>query len=165
MKRIAAILACALLIFQVASAVGAIGSFSFALPEGFELVEGEALEGYRQAAAADAGGAFDGEVLLARSGEKSVSVVAEPSGASDAQQAAEAIVKEYAKYIPGFESVVPEAVEAAGRAFVRLRFAVDGDVAQQYFLADGGTLYVLTFMGMEDAEAEAALPGFASQAQ
>ncbi|NLF26269.1 MAG: hypothetical protein GX592_00105 [Clostridiales bacterium] len=160
MRRIAAILACALLVFQVASAGAAIGAYALELPEGFALVEGEALEGYRQAAANDAGSAFDGEVLLALNGGKSISIVVSASGALDATQAAEAIVKEYAEYIPGFESVVPEAVEIAGRAFVRLHFAVDGDIASQYFLTDGGALYVFTFMGMEGAEAEVALLGF-----
>ncbi len=156
MKKIAAILLALLLIPAALADTYTGDAFVFELPEGFALAQDA---GYLEAASADAGAALEG-AMLALSGEKSISAVHTDSEAADAQAAALAVIEEYAAFIPGFENVAPEPVQIGERAFVRVRFAVDGAVAQQFFLAEGGKLFVITCMGMAEDEAEAALAGF-----
>ena len=73
---------------------------------------------------------------------------------------------EYAGYVAGFESVEPQYVEAGGREFALVQVSLDGEVASQYLLVEGGALYTLTFVGVPEEEALATLAGmtFAAEA-
>ena len=70
------------------------------------------------------------------------------------------LVAEYANYVAGFESVEPQYFTAGGREFARVQVSMDGQVASQYLLVEGGTLYALTFVGVADEEALSVLEGF-----
>ena len=43
-------------------------------------------------------------------------------------------------------------MEAGPWTYSRIQVALDGETASQYLLLDGGTLYTLTFVGLEEQE-------------
>lgn len=135
--------------------------YTVELPEGFAAIGQEEMTGYLAAAEADAGAAIAGDAMLAEKENASISIVCVASDTKDTATAVDAIVAEYAEYIDGFETVVPEDVEAGEHTFTMLQFAVDGEVASQYFLLEDGQMYTLTFLGVEDADIKAVLDGFA----
>lgn len=161
MKKIAILLAAALFFCALATAEAVTAQgFALTLPEGFAVVPATDMEGYREAAARDACAAYGGEVLLATREGAAISVVTAATAYADAHGAAEALVAEYANYVAGFESVEPQYFTAGGREFARVQVSMDGQVASQYLLVEGGTLYALTFVGVADEEALSVLEGF-----
>ena len=166
MKRIAMVLLAALLACACAAAETLEDAQSMiTLPEGFELVAEAEMEGYRQAAAQDTGAAYAGESLLAVRDEAAISLVSAPSAYEDTRVAADALLAEYAQYVEGFENVEAQYVEAGGREFALIQVALDGEAASQYLLLEGGTLYVLTFVGVDETETLAVLESFAPAAE
>ena len=167
MKKIAMLALAALLLCALAAAeTVAAPDYTLTLPEGFAPVSEAEMEGYRQASARDAGGVYEGEALLALRGGAAISVVKAATSYADAREAAGALVQEYAGYVAGFESVEPQYVEAGGREFALVQVSLDGEVASQYLLVEGGALYTLTFVGVPEEEALATLAGmtFAAEA-
>lgn len=153
MKKIAMLLVAALLLFACASAETYVGvGFTITLPDGFAPQDEEQMQGYREAAARDAGAEYEGEALLAVREGASVSVVYAVSDHADTQAAADALIAEYANYVAGFDGVEAQSVEAGPWTYSRIQVALDGETASQYLLLDGGTLYTLTFVGLEEQE-------------
>lgn len=161
-KKIAMLLAAALLLCAMAAAETVEMSDAFlTLPEGFVPVSQADMEGYREAAARDAGGRDAGEALLARREGASISVLSAQTDCAEVDEAAPALIAEYAGYVEGFESVEPQYLAVGGRKFACIQVSVDGEVASQYLLVEGGKLYVVTFMGVREEEMLATLESFA----
>lgn len=158
MKKIAIFLLASLLVCVCAAAE--VPRDTMELPEGFSWVDETEMEGYRQAATQDSGATYAGESLLAVRDGAAISLVSAGSEYADTRAAAEALLEEYAGYIDGFENVEAEYVEAGEREFARFQVALDGEPAAQYLLLENGTLYVLTFAGVDEAEALAVLESF-----
>lgn len=165
MKKIAMLLIAALLLCALATAeTYAGGSYTLTLPEGFALVAEADMEGYREAAARDAGADYEGEALLAIGENAAISVVQANTAYAGTQEAAEAMVAEYADYVAGFETVEPQYTEAGGREFALIQVSLDGETASHYLLVEDGTLYTLTFVGVEEADVLSVLESFAPSA-
>ena len=128
MKKIAMLLIAALLLCALAAAETVETSgYALTLPEGFVPVSEAEMEGYREASARDAGGAYEGEALMARREGAAISVVEAATAYAGTREAAEALVAEYADYVAGFESVEPQYVEAGGREFAMVQVSLDGE--------------------------------------
>lgn len=165
MKKIAMLLIAALLLCALATAeTYAGGGNTLTLPEGFALVAEADMEGYREAAARDAGADYEGEALLAIGENAAISVVQANTAYAGTQEAAEAMVAEYADYVAGFETVEPQYTEAGGREFALIQVSLDGETASHYLLVEDGTLYTLTFVGVEEADVLSVLESFAPSA-
>lgn len=165
MKKIAMLLIAALLLCALATAeTYAGGGYMLTLPEGFALVAEADMEGYREAAARDAGADYEGEALLAIGENAAISVVQANTAYAGTQEAAEAMVAEYADYVAGFETVEPQYTEAGGREFALIQVSLDGETASHYLLVEDGTLYTLTFVGVEEADILSVLESFAPSA-
>lgn len=165
MKKIAMLLIAALLLCALATAeTYAGGGYTLTLPEGFALVAEADMEGYREAAARDAGADYEGEALLAIGENAAISVVQANTAYAGTQEAAEAMVAEYADYVAGFETVEPQYTEAGGREFALIQVSLDGETASHYLLVEDGTLYTLTFVGVEEADILSVLESFAPSA-
>ena len=126
------------------------------LPEGFAPIA--------EAEEQDAGARYAGEMLLARREEAAIALTQAPTEHASAQEAAEALLDEYAAYVAGFESVEAQTVEVGGRVFALVQVALDGETTSQYLLVEGGTLYTLTFTGVSEEETLAALESFSPAA-
>lgn len=165
MKKIAMLLIAALLLCALATAeTYAGGGYTLTLPEGFALVAEADMEGYREAAARDAGADYEDEALLAIGENAAISVVQANTAYAGTQEAAEAMVAEYADYVAGFETVEPQYTEAGGREFALIQVSLDGETASHYLLVEDGTLYTLTFVGVEEADILSVLESFAPSA-
>ena len=106
MKKIAILLTAALLLCALAAAETYVGErYTLTLPEGFAPVAEADMEGYLQAAARDAGAAYDGDEMLALGTDASISVMGASTVHANTQEAAEALIAEYADYVAGFEAV------------------------------------------------------------
>ena len=165
MKKIAMLLVVALLVCMCASAeIYVAGSCAIELPEGFEAVSEQDMQGYREAAAQDVGAVYEGEALLAVRGEESISVVQEETDLADTFLAAEALIAEYGEYIDGFESVQPQTVSAGGHDFSMIQLSLDGETTSQYLLLEKGVLFMLTFIGVSEEDTLFVLESFATAA-
>ncbi len=151
-----ALLLCASAMAESAAQTGAF----LTLPEGFAPIAEAEEQGYREAAAHDAGARYAGEMLLARREEAAIALTQAPTEHASAQEAAEALLDEYAAYVAGFESVEAQTVEVGGRIFALVQVALDGEATSQYLLVEGGTLYTLTFTGVSEEETLAVLESF-----
>lgn len=164
MKKFALMLL-ALLLCASATAESAAQTGAFlTLPEGFAPIAEAEEQGYREAAAHDAGARYAGEMLLARRGEATIALTQATTEHASAQEAAEALLDEYAAYVAGFENVEAQTVEVGGRIFALVQVALDGEVTSQYLLVEGGTLYTLTFTGVSEEETRAVLESFSPTA-
>ena len=164
MKKFALMLL-ALLLCASATAESAAQTGAFlTLPEGFAPIAEAEEQGYREAAAHDAGARYAGEMLLARRGEAAIALTQATTEHASAQEAAEALLDEYAAYVAGFESVEAQTVEVGGRIFALVQVALDGETTSQYLLVEGGTLYTLTFTGVSEEETRAVLESFSPAA-
>ena len=165
MKKIAILLTAALLLCALAAAETYVGErYTLTLPEGFAPVAEADMEGYLQAAARDAGAAYDGDEMLALGTDASISVMGASTVHANTQEAAEALIAEYADYVAGFEAVEAQYIEAGGREFALFQVSLDGRTASQYLLVENGMLYTLTFVGVEEADILSTLESFAPSA-
>ena len=155
-----ALLLCASAMAESAAQTGAF----LTLPEGFAPIAEAEEQGYREAAAHDAGARYAGEMLLARRGEATIALTQATTEHASAQEAAEALLDEYAAYVAGFENVEAQTVEVGGRVFALVQVALDGETTSQYLLVEGGTLYTLTFTGVSEEETLAVLGSFSPAA-